>query len=76
MEAAYLLLDMASNLVHFAVGKGVVFAEDTLVLSDTVDKVPQRAVAGYSGKVPVDIRTLAHKVVEVQMCCLEGTEKL
>lgn len=83
MEEAYLSKGMVSNHVHFEEGKGAVFGEgkgvvlqDTLVLSDTVDMFPQRAEEGCSGKVPVDIRMTAHKVVEVQKCCLKGTEKL
>lgn len=84
MEEAYLSKGMVSNHVHFEEGKGAVFEEgkgvvlqeDTLVLSDTVDMFPQQAEVGCSGKVPVDIRMTAHKVVEVQKCCLKGTEKL
>lgn len=59
------LLGMADTPVHPVEGKGVV-SVDMLVLLDMGSMIPQRVVAGFPGKVPVDTQAFARKAVDIQ----------
>ena len=65
MVVAASLLGMADTLVHPVEDMGVVLVDKPFRL-DMGSTIPQRVVAGYSGKVPVDMRAFARKVVDIQ----------
>lgn len=59
------LLGMADTHVHRVGGTGVVLV-DMLALLDMGRMIPQRMVAGFPGKVPVDMRAFARKAVDIR----------
>jgi len=59
------LLGMADTHVHRVEGTGVVLV-DMLALLDMGRMIPQRMVAGFPGKVPVDMRAFARKAVDIR----------
>ena len=63
-EAA--LLGVADTHVHLQVGGMGVVSVDMLVLLDMGSMIPQRVVAGFPGKVPVDMRAFARKAVDIR----------
>lgn len=65
------LLGMADTHVHRVEGTGVVLVDmlallDMLVLLDMGRMIPQRMVAGFPGKVPVDMSAFARKAVDIR----------
>lgn len=62
-EAA--LWNMVDTHVHLVEGTAVE-SVDRLVLLDMGSMIPQRVVAGFPGKVPVDMRAFDRKVVDIR----------
>ena len=66
------LLSMVDTHAHLVEGTVVVSA-DRLVLLDMGNMIPQRVVAGFPGKVPVDMRAFVRNAVEIRRY-LQDTE--
>ena len=59
------LLSMVDTHVRLVEGTAVVSA-DRLVLLDMGNMIPQRVVAGFPGRVPMDMRAFVRKAVEIR----------
>ena len=68
MVVVVCLLGRAVPLDHPVEGMGAAQLVDIPVPLDMGSTIPQGVVAGYSGKVPVDTRGFARKVVDIQRC--------
>lgn len=65
------LLSMVDTHVRLVEGTAVE-SVDRLVLLDMGSMIRQRVVAGFPGKVPVDMRALVRKVVDIPRCLLDS----